>query len=744
MKPTWFLLIVLLSGFKLDSQTRELDSIARSTEIMPDDTNKVYAYSELAWSQLSEGYYNEAIKTGETGAALAWKINDYHGAGSCLGMVSMAQYRKYDNKSAIVSSEKAMAAYEQGKSRKGICWAHDQISQCYYQMGNNAKALAHALTALQIRKEDNDTAALAISYNTIGNIYQETGDYVNAIHFISEGLDLYTTLGDTSGIAACNLNLGIVYFKQNLDSIAIEFYYKALTQYRLIALYGKSASVLVNIGNVYYRRLNYDSALTYFRNAKEIYAAVGNEARTGFCYGNIGNIYQDQQQYDSALWYMRKAYSIFSAAEDIKYSGEQLIDIASVLYAQGKYDEARKSAEDGLKLATEARSREEMADAYQLLAKLYAQRNDFSRAYDYQLKYTVMHDSLFNESSVQVLNEMRARYETEKKDNEIRMLNDSTALQKAVNDNLVIAAGRAEVVRNSFIAGFILVGGIAFFIFRGYRQKKKANELITAQKSEVEHQKQIIEEKNKDILDSITYAKRLQEAILPPVEQISSRLPGSYLLYLPKDIVAGDFYFMEAIGTKTIIAAADCTGHGVPGAMVSVVCSNALSRAVKEFRLTDPGKILDKVRELVMETFAKSTNDVQDGMDISLAVIDTSRREVQWAGAHNPLWYFSGGAMQELTADKQPVGRADHAKEFTTHRIQLQKGDRIYLFTDGFADQFGGPNGKKFKYKPLKELLASNADDPAEVQREKLQRTFAEWKGALEQVDDVCILSIAV
>jgi len=261
---------------------------------------------------------------------------------------------------------------------------------------------------------------------------------------------------------------------------------------------------------------------------------------------------------------------------------------------------------------------------------------------------------------------------------------------------------------------------------------------------EIVQQKALVEEKNKDILDSINYAKRLQDAILPPLSLIREFFPESFVLYKPKDIVAGDFYWMEHTGDSVLIAAADCTGHGVPGALVSVVCSNALNRTVKEFHITEPGKILDKVRELVLETFEKSDSNVQDGMDISLCCINTKTKEIRWSGAHNPLWYIQSGEIHELSPDKQPIGKIDKPQPFSTHTLDPQKGDILYLFTDGYADQFGGPKGKKFRYKRLNEMLLANAGMLMDEQKYILETTLSEWKGSLDQVDDVLIIGIRV
>jgi len=292
--------------------------------------------------------------------------------------------------------------------------------------------------------------------------------------------------------------------------------------------------------------------------------------------------------------------------------------------------------------------------------------------------------------------------------------------------------------------------------------EQKVNERTT----ELQHQKEIVEEKQKEIIDSINYAKRLQVAILPPKKLIDDHLQENFVLFKPKDIVAGDFYWAEKIGDYFFIAAADCTGHGVPGAMVSVVCSNALNRSVKEFGMLETGKILDKTTDLVLETFEKSDEDVKDGMDISLLAVAFSARtknqsesengseseneseervieSITWSGANNPLWYIENGEMKELKADKQPIGKSDHRKPFTTHTLPLSLS-AMFLFTDGYADQFGGAKGKKFKYKPFMELLQNHSSLSMEEQKNKLDNAIENWKGDLEQNDDICIIGIKI
>jgi serine phosphatase RsbU (regulator of sigma subunit) len=264
----------------------------------------------------------------------------------------------------------------------------------------------------------------------------------------------------------------------------------------------------------------------------------------------------------------------------------------------------------------------------------------------------------------------------------------------------------------------------------------------------------IIEEKNKEINDSINYSKKIQQAILLPFHLEKNRIDDYFIFLKPKDIVSGDFlWYANGINApqgspkedgSIIMAAADCTGHGVPGAMVSIVCNNALNKAVLEFDITDPGKILDKTRELVLESFSKSDDNVQDGMDISLLSINPTTQEIKWAGANNSLLYVENGEIKELKANKQPIGKIENPSNFTTHTLPFKKGIIFYLFTDGFADQFGGEHEKKFMYKNFKEVLLTISSLPLNQQKEELDLVFKNWKRELEQTDDICVIGIRV
>ena len=289
---------------------------------------------------------------------------------------------------------------------------------------------------------------------------------------------------------------------------------------------------------------------------------------------------------------------------------------------------------------------------------------------------------------------------------------------------------------------FFTIFSVLYFFLKIFKKE------ISDHQQETEDQKLLVEEKQHEILDSINYAKRIQEAILPPDRVVKDVLSDGFVLYLPKDIVAGDFYWVEEVeenGIKSVLfAVADCTGHGVPGAMVSVICHNSLNRCVREFGLTDPGHILTKCRELVIEHFTESNEQVKDGMDIALCCWNRSTNQLVYSGAHNSLYLVRNGELSEFIGNKQPVGYFENAKEFSTEELEVKQGDRIYLSSDGFPDQFGGEKGKKFKYKPFKQLLLSSSTESTDRQKEIIRDTFTNWKGNYEQLDDVCIIGIEV
>ncbi len=288
--------------------------------------------------------------------------------------------------------------------------------------------------------------------------------------------------------------------------------------------------------------------------------------------------------------------------------------------------------------------------------------------------------------------------------------------------------------------GFILLS-LVFTVFIFWKNSKERKKYV----EEISQARTHLAQKNKEVTDSINYAKRIQAAILPSTKMLNANLQKSFVLYLPKDIVAGDFYWTERVGNTILFAVADCTGHGVPGAMVSVVCNNALNNVIKQNKIVNPGEILDQTTELVLTQFAKpEERGVSDGMDIALCSYDMDSKILSYSGANTPLWIVRKEQVIEYKATRQPVGKYAKRINFETHQIEVEKDDMIYLSSDGFADQFGGDKEKKFMKKNFKELLVQISLKPLISQSKELQNAFENWSDSYEQVDDICVMGVKV
>jgi len=582
----------------------------------------------------------------------------------------------------------------------------------------------------------------AKSYKNCGTGYYVKGDYPQALDYYLKALKLEETTGNKMGQANILSNIGHIYADQEDYTKALDYELKALKMDKEAGNKTGIAITLGSIGSIYMYSSDYRKSLEYYQNALQIAEELGNKVVQATNLSNMGVIYEDEassggthSHIDSlkskAVDCFQKALKLEEELGDKRLIGYDLAGIGMLYLDMGKFKDAEKSMKKAIVIDSSIKELNFLRVADEDMSKLYDTTGRYKEALAYYKRDMVLKDTLFSMDKNNALTRKELTFQYERKE----------ADEKAKRDLKEFA--QREIL-DSFIVGFVFMLALAFFIFRGYRHKQKANIIITQKSEELMKQKELVEEKNKEILDSINYAKRLQDAILPPLNLIKLFFPEAFVLYKPKDIVAGDFYWMERTGDIIFMAAADCTGHGVPGALVSVVCSNALNRSVKELKITDSGKILDKVRELVVETFEKSESNVQDGMDISLCCINAKTKALQWSGAYNSLLYIQNGEMHEVPADKQPIGKIDNPRPFTTHILNLQKGDILYLFTDGYADQFGGPKGKKFKYKQMEELLLRNASKSMDEQKNILEFALNEWKGSLEQVDDVLVIGIKV
>jgi serine phosphatase RsbU (regulator of sigma subunit) len=639
---------------------------------------------------------------------------------------------------------------------------YNKISDEFRALGQMDSCLKYGLISYRMAKRQlakkpcnktyiSEYTPLANVCGSLGTYYNITGNYPKSLEYYFEGLKIDELTGNKSGRASRLGNIGNIYLVKSEFKKALEYYFRSLNiakeqneQLRMSIQYG-------NIGIVYDEMATqanktkagsgdslYTKALDFYFKALEISQKLNIKSNTAIYLGNIGTVYEKRNENEKALDYFFKALALAQELGDKAGSVVHLGNIGSAYMASLNYAKAEKYLNDALNTSIEISAINDQRLIEELLSELYTKQNRFELALEHFKASMALKDTIFNQEKENEATRKELNYEFEKKQAAQKAEQEKKDAIKAAESR------RQKVILWSVAGGLALAMIFALFVFRSLRITNKQKRLIEIQKNEVLHQKKIVDENQKEIIDSITYAKRLQEAILPPEELVTKYTPQNFILYKPKAIVAGDFYWMEERSGTVFIAVADCTGHGVPGAMVSVVCSNALNRALKEFNLSYTGEILDKVADLVIETFAKSDKEVKDGMDISLLAINKTTKKVQWSGANNPLWYVQKNKLIEIKADKQPIGKSDNRVNFKTHEILYDEGTTFYLFTDGYADQFGGERGKKFMYKQLQELLISGVDEPLKEQKERLNLKFEQWCGNLEQVDDVCIIGLRI
>lgn len=573
------------------------------------------------------------------------------------------------------------------------------------------------------------------AYGTLGTYYNSRGNYKMALADFIEGYKIYEKLKSTRAMSNLMNSMGNTYMGIQNNQKALEAYTKSYELASLDSnLYMMGVSS-VGLGNIYMLDKDAKKALAVFTRAKDIFRETPNALfPLAVSYTLIGNALVELEDFEEAFFNFNKAVEQLKTLNNTYGIAGTYQVMGEAYQRQGNLEKSLDYFLKSYEIFTERKAYDDLKNVSLHISEIYKKKKDFEKALEYFGKYSSFKDSVFNSDNNRQLLEVETKYQTEKQQQQIE-----------VQD---LKLKKQQFQRNALIASIVTVVLVLLLVYNRYSVKRKANASLSQANTNLGIKNAIIEQKNIEITDSIKYAQRIQNAILPSSEKFRQHLPQSFIVFKPKDIVSGDFYWMETVmenGRELVLfAAADCTGHGVPGALVSVICRDALNRAVKELGLTDPGMILDKVRDLLLETFGQHDKEVQDGMDISLCNLDPASRELKWAGANNPLWLLKQDAsdMLQLKGDKQPVGLHSNPSPFTTHCFSLSPGDLIYIFTDGMADQFGGPSGKKFKYRQLSDFLLEQKHTPVEQLGQRLDHRFESWRGDLEQVDDVLIIGV--
>ena len=596
----------------------------------------------------------------------------------------------------------------------------------YNLTGDYEKAVDYIIRSKDIFERADNYQGIGSAYNNLGATYEEMGRYDEAMDNLIKALSIYEFNVDSSSIAKTYLNLGLLYFRQEDHVKSLELYNKSLQIRERTGDKAGMALLYNNIAIVNYYLEDYDNVRNYFEKAYKIYFELGYIRQQLMALSNLAEILNIIGQKEKAL---ENYFKILELEKKLGQKGEfaQTHFLIGDLYlSRGDFTNAKKHMYKSLEIAQEIGALAEICNAYNLLSQIYKDEHKYKEALEYHELYLAFNDSVFNIEKSRQIQEIETKYETKKKEQLIRNLENEQIIK-----NLQIKKQRIFLF--SFFAGFLLISIFLIILFKQIKKIRAANILLAYQK--------------KQITDSIEYASRIQTAILPPGDYISKIIPEHFILYKPRDIVSGDFYWITHKDGKIVIAAVDCTGHGVPGAFMSMLGFAFLNEIVNKETELKANSILNQLRDYVKASLHQTgkEGEAKDGMDIALCIIDPDNFKMQYSGAYNPLYLIRNQEFISLKADRMPIGIHIIEKgSFTNHEIDIQKGDIVYIFTDGYIDQFGGPKSRKFKLKPFKELLISIKDKPMSEQKEILETEFAKWKGNHEQIDDVLVMGIKI
>jgi tetratricopeptide (TPR) repeat protein/serine phosphatase RsbU (regulator of sigma subunit) len=739
----------------LVGRSQSTDSLVIALKNTSHDTSRCRILNELVETTPGDEWitYNERLEAICTARLKALPVDD----------PLCPFFQKY---LAAAYNNKALFYMESGKSKEALAYydksiqireaLHDEkgLSETYVNLGlqSNAigdlkKSLEYYEKGLKASKEVNDVSQVATILNDMGTVLYSLGNVQQAIEYCVEAAKMHEKQGNKLEFASCLNNIGAVYVDQHNYEKGEEYYRKGLRLREEIKDTRGIAESYNNLGIMYVARGDRKEALEYLQHSLQLNEKVRDPAGKAYTLANIGLIYDDsavvygaEHLYPKALKYYEESLKIRESIGDKKGMGYSLYMIAKLLLNRGNAKEAESYAQRAIELGGETGVVEVVSEASNALSRIYSKTGEWKKAYEMQVLYKKTADSLSNESNRRAALQKGFQYEYEKK---VSADSLKTAEERKVFGERM---QKEKTQRWALYAGIVLIAVFSGFMYNRFRITRKQKRLIEIKERETQEQKQEIEAKHREISDSIHYAERIQRSFMATKELLDKHLPEYFVFFRPRDVVSGDFYWCaELINGNFTVATADSTGHGVPGAIMSLLNITSLEKAIEQ--QTQPDKILNHARTTIIERLKKdgSAEGGKDGMDCSLLVFDFKNMQLQIAAAYNPVWIIRNNSLLEIKADNMSVGKHDRdAEPFTLHTIDLQPGDTVYTLTDGFPDQFGGPKGKKFMTKNLKKWLLAHHHLPMQEQKELLEKVFRDWVGELEQIDDVTVIGIKI
>lgn len=691
-----------------------------------EDTAKVALYNKI--SKAYFGINNDsAVYFSNRSLTLALKIGNELYEGRARNVLALAYINSGKFEQAL---PELILARNIGESENDLPLqgsSNHNLGNVYRMLQSTDSAIYFYERGLTIRRMLNDSAGIASGLGGLGVCYYQKGDLKKSLDYYYMVVPIREAMHDKKGLATVYFNIALIHVDRKEKAPALEVLDKSFTLYSEIGNTQALASVCNTIGIVYVDDKNYSEGRKWYAKSLDMRIQANDSSGIAECYTNIGNIYTLEKKFDSAfVWYRRTLE--YLAISDVVHQVNYLCNYAVAASALGKTDSARWAITQARGIVAIENRPDMVMSLYGTLSEYYEKSGQLDSALYFTRQYYALQDSTYRNESLKALGEMETKYETTKK-------------QKAI-DELIAEQKQKDLQILAALIGIgllIVLGGIVIY---GSIQRKKTNLLLASQNEEISI-------KNKDITDSINYARRIQQSVLSDENILFGNVNEAFLHYKPRDIVSGDFYWFRKEGSRLYVACADCTGHGVPGALVSVIGVNILNQILDADRAISTGAMLSHLHRMIIQALNKDINerDSKDGMDIGVLCFDSVAKTVEFSGASRPLYVFNGHILEQMKGDRFSIGGAkevDDETGFATHEFPLVKGNKFYLSTDGFYDQFGGPNNKKFMSRQFFSLIADNAHLPLSQQLATLEKAFSKWKGNHEQVDDILVIGICV
>ncbi len=670
-------------------------------------------------------------------------------------LIKLSSYfLRIDTIQSLNFATKAYDLAEKNNDIEGILLSSDRLARYYAEQGSYSKAKSLLINVIEKYDEQEYPAQFAAIYVSLANIHDILSEFELALDYYLKAEKLFGFLDDTRGSGLAQMGIANVFSTTNFYAEAISYYQKSFKN--LIEHQPKSASWSLNNMALTMMEIDqHDSALYYFEKSLKMKLELGDLYGASYTYSDMGTLFEKLNQNEKALKSYELALEMKLSLEGINPEtiGSAYNKIGKQNILIGQYTKAIENLEKGLDYSKKSGSLQYIAEAYKNISEAYSKSGDDSNAFKYLQYYSETKDSLTESKYSNSLSELKVQYETEQKDKDIELLNNSKILNeqtiklqdlefqesKRKNDLITVLLVGAIVV-------IVLAFGLGLVLYKSNINRKKANILLEQTNNEISFQRDVIEEKHREITDSINYAERIQRSFLASKELLDQNLTEYFVIFKPKDVVSGDFYWAGKLNNGSFgVCCADSTGHGVPGAIMSILNISSIEKAIETE--SSPSKILDKTREIIIDRLKKdgSPEGGKDGMDCSFISITPNQLELSFSGANNSIFIIRDNELMEFQRDRMPVGKHENdTVSFSEITHKLKKGDIIYALTDGMPDQFGGDRNKKFMMKKVKNLFKEVANKSMKEQKEIIEKVFESWKGDNEQLDDVCIMGIKI